>query len=178
MRLYVPVTLDELDTAAVAAHGARWHLRPRGAHAVTPALVTGLADEDDEGREYAAFLAAADDSLGLVAAASDPVPPLRAVLSLEVPDDVVAPGTPSPAGGPVAPSAVQVTRELPDAALVAIHADEPAAEADVLAVLAAVDADDDAALDEAVQRVTDRDLLWYAPSEAHDVPRGRGDQPR
>ncbi|PFG44018.1 hypothetical protein ATJ88_2735 [Isoptericola jiangsuensis] len=165
MRIYVPVTLEELATAVVSRNATRWDLGARPAHAVTAALVAALPDEDTEGHEYAAFLMAADDSLALVAAGDGA--PLRVVLSLDVPDDAVEVGGPTDG----APSGVTVTRDLPGVRVEAVHADEPEAAADVLAVLAAVDADDDEALGEAVERVTDRDLLWYDPSEVHAVPR-------
>jgi hypothetical protein len=188
MRLYVPATLDELASAAVTASGARWTVPPRGAHAVTPALGEALPDEDEEGREYAAFLAAAHDSLLLVAARGDAVP-LRVVVTVEVPDAVVllAAGRGSDGGGAddgaAAPSAVRVTREAPGTAVLAVHVDEPEAAADVRDVLAAADEESDAettegvaaasesALDDALQRVTDRDLLWYDPTEIPAIPR-------
>jgi hypothetical protein len=64
-----------------------------------------------------------------------------------------------------------------------VHVDEPAAAADIADVLAAADEESDAedvarvgeesdtALDEALQRVTDRDLLWYDWSEIKNIPR-------
>ncbi|MFE6971799.1 DUF6912 family protein [Isoptericola sp. NPDC057653] len=176
MRIYVPVTLDELEGAAVAAGGVRWDLPARRAHAVTPALVRELSDDDDETREYEAFLAAADDSLALVAARRG-VPPLRVVVSLDVPDASV-----TAADGAEEPSAVDVGA-LAGVAVVAVHVDEPEAAADVRAVLAAADEENDAeragdvgalseeALDAALQRVTDRDLLWYDPTEISQIPR-------
>lgn len=183
MRIYVPATLDELDAASVTADAARWTLAPRLAHAVTPALLAALPDEDDEGHEYAAALEAADDSLALVAARPD-APRQRLVLTLDVPDDVVEPAEGAPgAGDDLAPSAVHVARTLPDHAIVCVHVDEPEAAADVEAVLAAADEESDAeeagelaegtttALDEALQRVTDRDLLWYDWSELPAIPR-------
>ncbi|MEL7976959.1 hypothetical protein AAG589_13935 [Isoptericola sp. F-RaC21] len=175
MRIYVPATLDELEGATVAA-GARWDVPARRAHAVTPALARELPDEDDEGREYEAFLAAADDSLALVAARRDVVP-LRVVVSLDVPDGEV-----TAADGADEPSAVDVAG-LAGVAVVAVHVDEPEAAADVRAVLAAADEENDAertgdvgaaseaALDAALQRVTDRDLLWYDPTEIPQIPR-------
>ena len=57
VRIYLPASLDELDPASGP-------LSARRAHAVTPALRAMFPDEDDEGLEYAAQLAAADDSLG------------------------------------------------------------------------------------------------------------------
>ncbi len=179
MRIYVPATLDELEGAVVAGAGARWDVPARRAHAVTPDLARELADEDDEGREYEAFLAAADDSLALVAARRAAVP-LRVVVSLDVPDDevTVADG----AGGADEPSAVDVAA-LTGVPVVAVHVDEPEAADDVRAVLAAADEENDAersgdvgatsesALDDALQRVTDRDLLWYDPTEIPQIPR-------
>jgi len=176
MRIYVPATLDELEGAAVAAAGVRWDVPARRAHAVTPALARELPDEDDESREYEAFLAAADDSLALVAARRAAVP-LRVVVSLDVPDTEV-----TVVDGADEPSAVDVSA-LTGVAVVAVHVDEPEAADDVRAVLAAADEENDAeragdaaataeaALDAALQRVTDRDLLWYDPTEIPQIPR-------
>ena len=176
MRIYVPATLDELEGAVVAAAGARWDVPARRAHAVTPALARELPDEDDEGREYEAFLAAADDSLALVASRRAVVP-LRVVVSLDVPDAEV-----SASDGADEPSAVDVAA-LTGVAVVAVHVDEPEAADDLRAVLAAADEENDAertgdlgatseaALDAALQRVTDRDLLWYDPTEISQIPR-------
>lgn len=163
MRLYVPATLDELDTVTVTARAGWWDVPPRGAHAVTAALVAALPDEDDETREYAAFLAAADASLMLVAGSADAAP-VRVVVTVEVPEHAV-----SDAAGEVAPSGVDVAA-VPGTRVEAIHVDEPEAAADVRAVLAAIDADDDEALESATSRVDERDLLWYHPTEAHQVP--------
>lgn len=183
MRIYVPATLDELDSAVVARSTTHWTVTARRAHAVTAALAAALGDEDDEGREYAAFLAAAHDSLELVAGRAD-VPPLRVVVSLDVPEAAVAlpdRGSDSGIDGRAAPSAVLVTREVRDVPVIAIHVDEPEAAADIRAVLAAADEEGDAesatdvadpsALDDALQRVADRDLLWYDGSEVHQIPR-------
>lgn len=169
MRLYVPATLDELDSAVVTATGATWTVPGRQAHAVTTALSSALPDEDDEGLEWHAFLAAAHDSLLLVAGSPDAVP-LRVVVTVEVPDDVVQESR----GGDVALSQVSVARDLPGTALIAVHVDEPTSSPDVQDVLelAASDAPGaDAALDDAIQRVTDRDLLWYDPTELRAIPR-------
>ncbi|WP_166849754.1 DUF6912 family protein [Isoptericola sp. BMS4] len=177
MRIYVPATLDELASAVVSAGGARWDVPARRAHADTEALAEALPDDDEEAREYAAFLAAADDSLALVAARGGAVP-LRVVVSADVARAAVS----EAAGDDVPPSGVDVAA-VPGAAIVAVHADEPEAAADVRAVLAAADAESDAegvasraaatdeVLDDALQRVTDRDLLWYDATEVHQVPR-------
>lgn len=176
MRLYVPATSADLDAVEVTAARATWPIDPRGAHAVTPALRAALPDEDDEGVEYAAWLAAVDDSLGLVLAGS--AAPLRVVVTVEVPDDAVDAAGPAaaaagdvaqtPAGG--APeedgaSAVAVTRPV-DAQVVCVHVDEPAAGPDVLSVGQVAEAD----LEDALQAVVDRDLLWYDWSEVATIP--------
>ncbi|WP_242496365.1 DUF6912 family protein [Xylanimonas protaetiae] len=173
MRLYVPATLDELDSAAVTATAATWTVPGRQAHAVTAALSSSLPDEDDEGLEWHAFLAAAHDSLLLVAG-SPGVVPLRVVVTVEVPDDAVVVARDTDA----APSQVRLTGDVPGTVLVAVHVDEPTASPDVVDVLELAVSDApgaDAALDAAIQRITDRDLLWYAPrssarSPAHDRP--------
>jgi len=162
MRLYVPATRDELDTVTTTSSRATWPIGPRVAHAVTPALRAELPDEDDEGVEYAAWLAAADDSLGLVlqGAAS----PLRVVVTVEVPDGVVGDAVES--GDGVSPSTVQVTDDV-QAQVVCAHVDELEAGPDVLKVGQVAEAD----LDEALQAVVDRDLLWYDWTELDQAPR-------
>ncbi|MFD6446811.1 DUF6912 family protein [Promicromonospora sp. NPDC060204] len=184
MRIYVPATLDELDAVSHSSAAARWTVAPRRAHAVTKELEAALPDEDAEGLEYVAALNAADDSLALIAGRTD-APHQRVIITVEVPDASVGPVV---AGGtdddePVA-SEVQVTSTVEQVAIVCVHVDEPEAAADIADVLAAADEESDAettaevgeesdsALDEALQRVTDRDLLWYDWSEIKDVPRG------
>lgn len=168
MRIYVPATLDELEDAVVGATGARWDLPARQVHAVTPGLEAASPEDDEEGHEYAAFLAAADDSLALVAAGRGAVP-LRTVVSVDVPEGVVTPVATAP---DAAESAVEVAT-VAGVEIVAVHVDEPEAAADVRAVLAAADGGDeqDDALDAALERVTDRDLLWYDPTEIPRIPR-------
>lgn len=184
MRIYVPATLDELDAVTHAPDAARWTVAPRRAHAVTAELEQALPEEDAEGLEYVALLNAADDSLALVAG-RPAAPHQRVVVTVEVPDAAVAPpGDPAPGDDdePVA-SEVQVTRTVDDVAIVCVHVDEAEAAADIADVLAAADEESDSedvaevgeesdtALDDALQRVTDRDLLWYDWSELRDVPR-------
>ena len=74
VRIYLPASLDQLDPASGP-------LTARRAHAVTPALRAMFPDEDDEGLEYAAQLAAADDSLELLGERPD-APQLRCVVSV------------------------------------------------------------------------------------------------
>lgn len=168
MRIYVPATLDELDAVDVGRTSARWSLAPRQVHGVTKALAAELPGEDDEGVEYAAFLDAAAASLALLAARPD-APPLRAVVTVEVPDDALEP--PTDADPDTAASTLRLADRVPDVPIVCVHADEPDAAPDVTAVRAAAEADDDAALSDAVQRATDRDLLWYDWSEVAAIPR-------
>jgi hypothetical protein len=169
MRLYVPTTLDELDPAVVTATAATWTVPGRPAHAVTAALSSALPEEDEEGLEWHAFLAAAHDSLLRIAEAPGAVP-LRVVVTVEVPDDAVRTGQ----DDDVPPSQVSLARDLPETALIAVHVDEPASSGDIRDVLELAVSDAahaDAALDDAIQRVTDHDLLWYDPTELRAIPR-------
>ena len=182
MRIYVPATLDELDAVTHTTGAARWTVAPRRAHAVTGELAATLPDEDPESLEYVAALNAADDSLALIAGRTD-APHQRVVVTVEVPDPVV---DVAPADGDddeAVASEVAVTSTVDDVAIVCVHVDEAAAAADIAAVLAAADEESDAesvtehgeesdtALDQALQRVTDRDLLWYDWSELKGIPR-------
>ncbi|KQY47537.1 hypothetical protein [Cellulomonas sp. Root137] len=151
MRIYLPASLDQLDPAVGP-------LAARRAHAVTPALRAMFPDEDDEGLEYAAQLAAADDSLELLGGTPG-APQLRLVVSVDVPDGAVL----AVADGDDVPSAVDLTREVPQSDVICVHVDEPGAAPDV--VLAA--AGDEAAVD----RLDERDLLWYDASELAAIPR-------
>lgn len=159
MRLYLPATLDELD----ALRGGTPLAVPRRAHAVTPALVALLSDEDEEGVEFAAQLMAADDALVLLAARPD-APDLRLVITVEVPDDAVRDGAPEGEG--VDDEAASLTT-LVDAVtlddVVCAHVDEPAARDEVTRALDG----DDAALD----ALAERDLLWYDATELDRIPR-------
>ena len=159
MRIYLPATFAELPTVEVRSDGqASMTISPRRAHAVTRSLELAHPDEDSEGLEFAALLAAADTDLELLAGSPDGVQ-LRVVLTLEVPDDALV-----PADADVAvdePSAVEVTRAV-SGIVVCVHVDEPEAAADVAAMLAG---DDDAA-----ERLVERDLLWYDTTEFADIP--------
>jgi hypothetical protein len=151
VRIYLPVTLLDVDLAAPDAA-----LAPGRAHAVTPGLRALFPDEDDEGLEYAAQLAAADDSLDRVGGSPD-APRLRVVLSADVDPGVIGELDDE------VPSAVTVRAPVPWSAVVCAHVDEPAAADDVAAALTG---DDDA-----VERLDDRDLLWYDATELHTIPR-------
>ena len=77
------------------------------------------------------------------------------MLTVEVPDDAVV----AAAGDAtvISPSAVDIVVPVPGAVVVCGHIDETDAVADVEATLAG---DDDA-----VERLVERDLLWYDASE-------------
>ena len=150
MRVYLPVTLAELQ------HVSPVVLTPRVAHAVTSALREVWPDEDDEGWEYAAQSAAADGSLLLLAA--DPgAPSLRVVVAADVPDACVR-----TLDDPPVPSAVELVCEVDATRLASVHVDEPAAAGDV----AAAAGGDDGAL----ERLDERDLLWYDVTEIDRIP--------
>jgi hypothetical protein len=187
MRIYVPATLDELDAVTHTADAARWTVAPRHAHAVTKDLEATLPDEDAEALEYVAALNAADDSLALIAGRPD-APHQRVIITVEVPDAAVGPASAVESSDdddddePVV-SEIAVTSTVEDVAIVCVHVDELDAATDIADVLAAADEESDAeataeigeesltALDEALQRVTDRDLLWYDWSEIKGIPR-------
>jgi hypothetical protein len=152
VRVYVPTTLPALADPD--------GLRPATAHAVTPELAAALPGEDEEGLEFAALLAAADESVGLLAA--DPTAPRRRVVAAaDVPGPSRRPRAPDPDR---LPSAVEPPSLVPWSWVVSLHVDGEDAAQDV----AGAAEGDTAALD----RAADRALLWYDVGEL-DVLRGR-----
>lgn len=157
MRLYLPATLHDVERAE--------GFRPSAAHAVTSALATALEEDDEEALEFAALLAAADASVALLGLQSA-APRRRVVLVADL-----------PGFRPVA-----LTEELPSAVepppvvqwrdVVSLHVDEADAEADVAAA-ALGDGD-------ALDRASERDMLWFDVSELDAVRRmlGPGDRPK
>lgn len=133
---------------------------PRRAHAVTPALVALLPDEDEEGVEFAAQLMAADDALVLLAARPD-APALRLVVTVEVADDAVGDGQPEDDDEAASLLTLVGPATLDD--VVCAHVDEPGARGEVARALDG----DDAALDS----LAERDLLWYDATELDRIPR-------
>ena len=151
MRIYLPATLDQIEPTAGP-------LAPRRVHAVTPALRAMFPDEDDEGLEFAAQLAAADDSLALLGE-SPRAPRARLVVSADVsPDDVL----PLDDDDEV-PSALELLRAVELEDIACVHVDEPGVGADVDAAITGDDA--------AIERLDERDLLWYDASELGAIPR-------
>ncbi|MFC7406360.1 DUF6912 family protein [Georgenia alba] len=156
MRIYLPATAGDLaDDAGVT---------PRWAHTVTGALRREMPDEEDEGLEMTATLAAADDSVRLLAGAvradtaSSLLVPRRVVAAADVPDDAVAPAG---ADGDRLPTAVRLRETVTWDHVVALLVDEAAAEEDVAAAAAGDE--------EALERSAERDLLWYDVTERVDL---------
>jgi hypothetical protein len=160
MRIYIPVTLPMLQQ--LVADGS---LRPVSgtAFAVTPKLREAYAEGDDDELGEVALREAALASLRLLAGAAedsgDDLPPRRAVLVADVGDVTLRPDLDDAVvrvGGPVTSDDV-----------VAAFVDSAAAEAQVKAAVAVVDAadlgDEDAEL--TVGDAQDHDLAWYAVQE-------------
>lgn len=149
MRLYLPATLRDLDRPD--------GLRPATAHAVTPALAAALDEDDEETLEFAALLAAADASVALLAA-DRTAPRRRVVVVADLPDV-----RPVPRDDDDDPSAVVPPSAVRWHDVVSLHVDEVQAEADVDAA-----ARGDV---EALDRASERDLLWFDVSEREMVRR-------
>jgi hypothetical protein len=157
VRVYLPVTLPRL---AVLAETGRLEADGMTARTVTPALRRARPDTDDEELEYAALMAAAHDSLALIA--SDGASPRRVVVAADVPAESVVHGDDE--------TAIGLTRAVPLADCSSVHVDASEAEADVAAALAALPAAEAGdATAEAVTDLTDHELLWYATQEIADL---------
>lgn len=162
MRVYLPFTLsvlagllDEPAAGAAPVHG----------YAVTPALREWYSSGDEEELEYVAMTQAARASLRLLHA--DPeAPPRRVVLAAEVPDDQV-----TGSGGFDDPALVRISVPVGLADVASGHIDDPRAEADVRAAVAALAAadggDEDARF--TVDGAEGHELLWYATQELRQV---------
>jgi hypothetical protein len=164
MRVYLPSTLPAL--ARVLTTGEVGPV-PVRAYAVTPALREWYADGGLEELEYAAMMAAARQSLRLLADAPG-APRRRVVLAAEVPDAVVAkqPGDAAlGAGGDRA--LVWLTVPLPVAKIVSGHVDDLAAMDDVRTAVAALPAADggDEDAEFTVGAAEGHELMWYATQE-------------
>ncbi|HHW82893.1 MAG TPA: hypothetical protein GX743_03580 [Actinomycetales bacterium] len=145
MRIYLPATLEDLSADTLVA--AR-------VHAVTAQLRRELPDDDEEMLELVAFLAAADDSVRLIAERG--ASPRRLVISADVLDGSVGPApsedieTALIPGGPV-----------PWELVVAVHVDDAEASEEVSAAAAG----DEGAFD----ALGERELLWYDASELEEL---------
>jgi hypothetical protein len=158
MRVYLPSTLSDVADLLVKGEAEP---APLHCFAVTPALREAYASGDDEELEYVAMLAAARQSLRLLAADPD-APRRRVVLAADVADGEV-----TWIAYDDEPAAVVVSVGIPLSAVAAGHIDHAEAEPDVAAAAAASAAadagDDDAAF--TVDSAEGHDLAWYATQE-------------
>lgn len=146
MRIYIPATAADL----------RGPLEPNHVHAVTPGLRAALPGEDEETLELVAFLAAADDSLRLVAGRG--AVPRRVVVSADVAGDAL-----TQPGDEAIETALVPSGPIPWSAVVSIHVDDPGARAEIAAA-AGGDAD-------AFERAGELDMLWFDVTERDAVAR-------
>ena len=157
VRIYVPLTVAGL--AALHTTG-RISPAPVAAHAVTPVLRRGWADADDEELEYAVLMAAAYDSLLLIAQSHGE--PRRIVVVADVDDAVVTTGDDE--------TAVTVTAEVGIAQCSAVHVDDADAEGEVVLALGRLPeaaAGDERAL--ADVSLVEHELMWFATQEIPDL---------
>jgi hypothetical protein len=162
MRVYLPTTL--LSLADILAKG---ELAPAPLHgfAVTPTLREAYAAGDEEELEYVAMLAAARESLRLLAL-SPGAPRRRVVLAADMPDADV-----TWIAYDDEPAAVVINAVIPVKALASGHVDDLSAMADIAAAAdasAAADAgDQDAQF--TVDGADGHELGWYATQELSDL---------
>lgn len=157
-RVYLPSTLTRLrDAARSGTVGAP----PVLGHAVTEALRAEDEQGDDEVGEYAAMTAAAQDSLGLLAADD---PPRRVVIVVD--SEAVVPVE---TGGVT--TLVELREAVPAGTIAAVHVDDVEAEPAVVAACAswadAAAGHEDAAV--VVERCLEHELGWYATQEIGDL---------
>jgi hypothetical protein len=163
MRIYIPVTLSMLQQ--LVANGS---LRPVSgtAFAVTPKLREAYAEGDDDELGEVVLREAARASLRLLAGAAedsgqsgDELPPRRAVLVADVGDVTLRPDLDD--------AVVRIGAPVTSDDVIAAFVDNAAAEAQVTAAVAVIDAadlgDEDAEL--TVGDAQDHDLAWYGVQE-------------
>ena len=139
MRVYVPIAFGDI---AVAVSG-RWE--PTSGFAITPRLLDITAVEDEE------ELAEEVRDVAAGAAVLDLRSDRRAVVAVDVPRQDV---TPVPGGHP---AAVTLVGRVDRGSVACAFVDEEAAQDDARAAAAGDD--------EALERLEERDLLWYDASE-------------
>ncbi|MFP7696241.1 DUF6912 family protein [Trueperella sp. LYQ143] len=148
MRLYIPLIASEL-AAPVSA---------RIAHGVTARLRQAIPNEDDEGWEMIATLAAADDSLRLMSNAPHEQCRRRLVAIAET--DVPC------SDDPQLPTALQMSASVSWDQVVSILVDEPGQHALISQAIAGDEA--------AFLACGDIELLWYDVCERADLMRELG----
>jgi hypothetical protein len=158
MRVYLPFTLPALAKLLTTDEVGQPPVR---GFAVTPALREWYSSGDMEELEYIALLHAARASLRLLLA-DQSAPRRRVVLAVEAPEEQIVGNA-----GFDEPALVEVKKPVLLRHVVAGHIDDPAAEAEIaaaIAALAAADAgDDDAQF--TVDSAEGHELLWYATQE-------------
>ena len=161
MRIYLPTPVAGL--AALHTPG-RLAPAPLSAHAVTPALRASWAGADDEELEYAVLMAAAFDSLQLIAETSGE--PRRVVVVADADDaDVTSAGA---ATGDE--TVVSVGVEVSISRCTAVHVDDADAEGEIVLALGRLP--DAAAGDEralADVSLVEHELMWFATQEIPDL---------
>lgn len=159
MRIYLPLTVAGLT--ALHATG-RISPAPVAAHAVTPTLRRGWADADDEEMEYAVLMAAAYDSLLLIAETTGV--PRRIVVVAEVEESLVTTGGDE--------TSVTVSVEIGISRCTAVHIDDADAEGEIVVALERLPdaiAGDGQAL--GAVSLTEHELMWFATQEIPDLLR-------
>lgn len=150
-RVYVPSTFSLLQQIFVSGGVGP---QPVLGHAVTEAVRSELPDASEEEWEYVALVAAAQDSVGLLA---EDDTPRRVVIAVD------AAGVRSTDH----PTRVELDEVVPVTAIAAVLADDAAAGDDVTAARTAwADAAaGDAGAEAVLERCLDRELGWYGAQE-------------
>ena len=160
MRVYLPLTVAGL--ASLHASG-RIAPAPLRAHAVTAAARATVGSADDDELEYAALMAAAYDSLVLIAQTSGE--PRRVVVAADIDDNQVASTDDADD-----PTAVLVSVEVSIGRCRSVHVDDADADGEVslaLTRLAEAEAGDGRAL--AAVSLVEHELMWFATQEIPDL---------
>ena len=144
MRVFVPGTVDELG------HYASGHWEPERGYTVTERLMDISAYDDPDELAEQARDAAAEDSIIVLGSR------LRLVVAIDISRADVAPVPDAH------PAAVTVTGRVMQDSIACIFLDEPDAADDARAAAGG----DEAAL----ERLEERDLLWYDVSELGALP--------
>lgn len=158
VRIYLPTTVAGL---AELHRSGRFAPAPLSAHAVTPALRAGWdGPADDEELEYVVLMAAAFDSLALIAATG--AEHRRVVVAADIDDSDVRTGADE--------TAVEVLVEVPLSRCSAVHVDDADADGEVVAALGQLPqavAGDGSAL--AAVSLVELELMWFATQEIPDI---------
>lgn len=163
MRIYIPATLHEVRQENFGAGG-------RVIHALTAALRDHFErvekqSYDDESLEYAAFIAAADTAIDLLAH-SESEPLQRVVIAADVPEDFVSSVNQAEdhtLTGAELPSALELRQPVTLTEIVSFHVDEDTAHAANVLREAIGGGEEDREKADAL------DLLWFDVSELSEL---------